>query len=223
MALNQFTDIQLKPWMKISANTVNAENMAIVNSSGIPTIIPASNVPTPVGVSPTAQSLNSSVLYVAPYGAPEIQYHQDSYFSSMGGSSSTAIANGTAQVAMTGQTVTGLNYTSFDGSNLVIAITGYYKIDYSAMLLWNVGTQILQFNLNVVVVGGSVLLNNGLTNPTLGVATIVTSAMVGGNGIIKLTAGQTIALVYENNQATGVATALPNIHLSLMLIDPVSA
>ncbi len=222
MSLEQFTDLTLKPWMNIAAAAVNAESMAIINSSGIPVIIPPSTLSTPIGTASTAQPLTTSVSYVAPYGAPQIAYNQAAYFSATAGT--CAVGNGTASVAMISPVVAGLNYTSFDNTLVTIAIGGYYKIDYGANIFLNVGVNCASFQLQVVRTSVGALLNQTLAQPTFAApAASASSFHIGGSGIVKLIAGQTYGLGYIAAISAGTGSYLASIYFTLQLIDPISA
>ena len=217
MSLNQFTDLTYKPWMKIAANTVNAVSSAIVDSTGKISLQTPQSVPTPIGGVVLAHPISQSVSF--PNNVPTIAYNEVCYFSALNGGCN--VVNGTSSVTLSGAQLvySGINYTSYDNTNLTIAIGGYYKVDYAANVFFVNGAQCEMFTLQVVKPGQGAFLTNSLSNPTNGKSSTAQSFMIGNSGIVKLNAGDVIVMGYICLLDLGTAA----VNLSLVLLDSVSA
>ena len=133
-----------------------------------------------------------------------------------------SLGNGTIGVTLETPYICGYNYTSYDNTNLVIAIGGYYKIDYCSNAYFGAGVSCSSFSLRVDIPGVTNLTTNSIINPTNGVQIIPVSYVIGNSGIFHLAAGTTIQIAYQAAISAGTV-ALNNVSLNVVLLDAVSA
>jgi hypothetical protein len=215
--LEQFTDLSYKPYMMINANTVEAENFA-VTTDGIVTFQPANSIATPFGGAATHPIITSVSQQT---DVDTISYNESAVFSAINATMPNVIG-ATNPIVFTSPTLAGYNY-SFDGTYVGIDIGGYYKVDFCANIGYTANANVLQFTINFVDNGGSILFSNSLVNPTNGLLTNNQSYYIGSSAYVKLIAGHQYFLQYVNN-VSGLLSdgVLNNLALNMVLIDPVS-
>ena len=206
MSLNQFTDLSLKPYMKINASAISINNIALPSDVSQENIL-------------TSQPVNLAFI-VGQDGSQSLIIKKEAYFSSYGGSM-VNVGNGTAAVVSNGGSNSSLNFGAFDGTNLTIAQTGYYYIDYNLNVTFPSGSNVTNFRIDLVKPGVGTILFNQLASPTSGQLSNAYSFTVSNSAIIKLISADVIALSFTN-ALSGSAGTLSSISLSLVLLDPIS-
>ena len=204
MSLNQFTDLSLKDWMQINAKAISVNGIALPSSAtGISTSQPVS------------LSLNVNE------GVQSLQINKQAYFASYGGGMAT-IGNGGGAITLTGYNTSSLNFGTYDGSTLIVTQPGYYYVDYNMNATFPSGASVINFQINLAKPGSGTLLFNQLANPTSGTLAANYTFAVANSAIIKLAAGDSLALSFSMT-ATGGTGSLVSVSLVLVLLDPVSA